>query len=105
MLSTGTTASIGINSDILVIDLHIQILLNIRHNITGYKGSLTLSGRIKRGNTNQAVNTLFRLQKSVSVLTIYLEGNGFHTGFISIQIVQYFNGKSLALCPACVHTV
>ena len=37
MLSTGTTASVGIDTDIIVIDLYVQILLDIRHNIAGYK--------------------------------------------------------------------
>ena len=57
MLTAGTTASISINTDLIVIDLYIQILLDIRHNITGYKRCLSLSCRIKRGNTYKTVNT------------------------------------------------
>ena len=80
-------------------------VFDIRHDITGYKGCLPFSSRIERGNTYQTVNTFLRLQKSVCVLSVYLESNGFHTSFISIQIVQYFDGKALALSPACVHTI
>ena len=105
MLSAGTTASVGINTDVLIIDFYVQIFLNIRHYIAGYERGLTLSSCVERGNTDQTVNSFLRLQKSVCVLSVYLESNGFHTSFISIQIVQYFDGKALALSPACVHTV
>ena len=91
MLSAGTTASVGINADILIIDFYVQVFLNVRHYIAGYKRSLTFSSRIERGNTYQTVNTLLRLQKSVCVLSVYLEGNRFDTSFIAVQIVQNFN--------------
>ena len=91
MLSAGTTASVGINTDVLIIDFYVQILLNIRHYIAGYERGLALSSRIERGNTYQTVNTFLRLQKSVCVLSVYLEGNRFDTSFIAVQIVQNFN--------------
>ena len=37
MLSAGTTASIGIDTEILLVNLHIHILLNIRHDIQRHK--------------------------------------------------------------------
>ena len=43
MLSAGTTASVGINTDVLIIDLYVQIFLNIRHYIAGYERGLALS--------------------------------------------------------------
>ena len=91
MLSAGTTASVGINTDIFIVDLYIQVFLNIRHYITGYERGLTFSSRIERGNTDQTVNTFLRLQKSVCVLSVYLERNRFDTSFIAVQIVQNFN--------------
>ena len=91
MLSAGTTASVGINTDVLIIDFYVQIFLNIRHYIAGYERGLALSSRIERGNTYQTVNTFLRLQKSVCVLSVYLERNRFDTSFITVQIVQNFN--------------
>ena len=57
MLTAGTTASISIDTDVVVIDLYIQILLDIRHNIAGYKGSLAFTCCIERRDTYQTVNS------------------------------------------------
>ncbi|CCY98557.1 uncharacterized protein BN514_00021 [Ruminococcus sp. CAG:17] len=105
MLSTGTAASVGINTDIIIIDLNVQIFLDIRHNITGYKRCLSLSCRIKRGNTYKTVNTFLGFQITVGVLSVYLEGYGFHTGLITVKVIQYFQCKSFFLRPSAVHTV
>ena len=43
MLSAGTTASVGINTDVLIIDFYVQIFLNIWHYIAGYERGLALS--------------------------------------------------------------
>ena len=59
MLSAGTTASVGINTDVLIIDLYVQIFLDIRHYIAGYERGLALSSRIKRRDTDQTVNAMF----------------------------------------------
>ena len=48
MLTTGTAGSIRIDTQIIFLNIHIQIFINIRHNIAGYKRSLSLSCRIKR---------------------------------------------------------
>ena len=59
MLSAGSAGTVGIYTDIFVPDLHVQILLDIRHDIAGYEGSLPLSCRIERGNTNQTMYAFF----------------------------------------------
>ena len=56
MLSTGTTRAIGIDPQIVRINLHIQIFFNIRHDITGNERGLTLASRVERGNTNQTMD-------------------------------------------------
>ena len=48
MLAAGTDGTIRIDSQIIVIDLNINILLDIRHDIAGYKGCLPLTRRIER---------------------------------------------------------
>ena len=61
MLSAGTTRTVGIDTKIIIVDFNIKIFLDLWHNITGNKRSLTLSCCVKWGNTNQSVNTLLRL--------------------------------------------
>ena len=84
MLSAGTTGTIGIDSDIIIIDFHIQIFLNIRHDITGYKGGLALARRIERGNAYQSVYTLFGFQVAVCVLSVYLKCDGLDSRLITV---------------------
>ena len=75
MLATGTTASISIDAQILLINIHIQISFDIRHNIQRYKGCLTLTLGIERRDTHQTVYTLLRLQIAVGIQTIDLESH------------------------------
>ena len=75
MLTTGTTASISINAQILLINIHIQISFDIRHNIQRYKGCLTLALGIERRDTHQTVYTLLRLQVAIGIQTIDLESH------------------------------
>ena len=75
MLATGTTASISIDAQILLINIHIQISFDIRHNIQRYKGCLTLTLGIERGDTHQTVYTLLRLQIAIGIQTIDLESH------------------------------
>ena len=105
MLSSGTTGAERINTDIFLPDLHIDIFFYIRHNIAGYKRSLSFSCRVKRRNTNQPVHTFFRFQISIHILPIHLKCNGFDSGLFSIQRIQHFHGKSLFICPSGIHTI
>ena len=105
MLSTGTAASIGIDTQILLINLHIQVFLNIWHHIQGYEGCLTFTLGIEGTDTYQSVYPLLRLQITIGIDTVYLKGNRLDSRFISIQEIQYFHGKPLALRPSVVHTV
>ena len=42
MLSAGTAGTVGIDPQVIRVDLDIQIFLDIRHNITGYEGEVCL---------------------------------------------------------------
>ena len=105
MLSTGSAGTVGIDPQIIIIDLYLQILFYIRHNIAGCKGSLPLSGRIKRGYPHQTMNAPLRLQITVSILTVNLNRYRLNTCFLAVQIVQNFYLKSLLFCPTGVHPI
>ena len=55
MLSTGTAGTVGIDPQIIRIDLDIKVFLDIRHYIAGYEGCLSLSVCVERGNSYKAV--------------------------------------------------
>ena len=48
MLSACTAGTIGIDTDIVIRDIDINVFLDVRHNLTGCKGCLALAGRIER---------------------------------------------------------
>ena len=75
MLTTGTTASISINAQIFLINIHIQISFDIRHNIQRYKGCLTLTLGIERRYTHQTVYTLLRFEVAIGIQAIDLESH------------------------------
>ena len=75
MLATGTTASVGVDAQILLINIYIQISFDIRHNIQRYKGCLTLALGIERRDTHQTVYTLLRFQVAIGIQTIDLESH------------------------------
>ena len=47
VLSACAAGAVGINTDIIRINLYINILLNVRHDIAGHKGCLALARRVK----------------------------------------------------------
>ena len=75
MLATGTAASVGVDAQILLINIHIQISFDIRHNIQRYKGSLTFSLSIERRDTHQTVYSLLRLQIAIGIQSVDLESH------------------------------
>ena len=75
MLSPGAAASVGIDAQILLVDLHVQIFLNIRHHVQRHKGGLALPLRIKGGYPHQPVHTLLRLQVAVGIHPVDLESH------------------------------
>ena len=75
MLSSGSAASVGVDPQIVLVDLHVHILLNIRHHVQGHKGGLTLPLGVKRGNPHKPVYTLLGFQITVGIGSIDLEGH------------------------------
>ena len=104
MLSTGTTRTVSINTDIFILDFNIHILLNIRHHIAGYERRLSLTGRVKRRYTHKTVYAFFGLQISVSILSVYLECDRLNACLIAIQRIEYLELKALLIRPAGIHT-
>ena len=92
MLSSGTAGTVGIDPQVIRVDLDIQIFLDIRHNITGYKGCLPFS----RGDVpaelvirNARVANVFSLeyeQTDVAVARGIVVGMG--TGYESAETID-----------------
>ena len=105
MLSAGAAASIGIDADIIGVDDNVDVLLNIRHYVAGYKGSLSLSLCVERGDPYKPVYASLRFQVTVCVGSVDLEIHRFDAGLVAVNIVHDFNAESFAVCPSCIHSV
>ena len=75
MLSAGAAGPVGIDPQVIRIDLHIQILLNIRHHVAGYKRGLPLSVGVEWRDPHQAVDASLGFQISKGILPIDLESH------------------------------
>ena len=91
MLTARAAASVGIDTQVFWVDLDIQIFFDIGHNIQRYEGGLALALGVEGGNPNKTVYAFFRFQITISVLAVYLKGNGLDARFFAVQIVQDFH--------------
>ncbi len=105
MLSACAAAAVGIDPDVLVLHLDIQIFLDIRHHIQRDKRGLPLALGIKGRYPHQAVHAFLRFQIPVSILAVDLERHGFDPRLIAVQHIQRIDLISLFLCPSRVHAV
>ena len=105
MLSTGAGASVGINTQIIIIDIQVNIFFDFGHNIQRYKGCLSLALCIEGRNTHQTVHTFFGLQVSISIETVDLEGHRLDACLVPVQIIQHFYIIAFLFSPPCIHTI
>ena len=105
MLSAGAAAPVGVDTQVFFVDLHVQVFLNIRHDIQRHKGSLPFSLGIEGGNPHQPVHALLGFQITIGICSVDLESHRLDSGFLPIQVIQHFHGKAPALRPAVVHPV
>ena len=105
MLSACTAGTVGVNTDVIRVNLYVNVFLDVRHDIAGHKGGLALSRSVKGRYADQTVHTVFRAQVTVGIFPVNLHCNRLDTGFIPVQEIQYLCLESLFLCPAAVHAV
>ena len=105
MLSAGPAGPVCVDLQVIVDDLDVDILLDIRDHIAGGKGRLPLSRCIEGGDAHEAVHPLLGAQISVGVLSVHLKGNALDARHIAFQIVQDLHTVAFFFRPACIHPV
>ena len=105
MLSPGSGGAEDLHLDVLLPDIHINIRLDIRHDIAGHKGGLALPLCIKGGDPDQTVNPGLRAKIAVGVVPVDLHRDGLDPRLLSLQIVQDLYAKAPSLRPAGIHAV
>ena len=70
LLAAGTGGPVHIHLNIFFTDLHIHIVVNLRHHFNGRKGGMPPTGRVKGRHPHQAVNTHLAFQIPVGILAL-----------------------------------
>ena len=105
LLPARAAGPVHIHLDVLLADLDIDILVDLRHDLQRGKGGLTAAAGIEGRNTHQAVHAVFGFEEAVGVHSLDEDGGAFDARFVAVEVVQYFIGVAVALRPAGVHAV
>ena len=63
MLSACTAGTVGVNADVIRVNLYVNVFLDVRHDIAGHKGGLALSRSVKGRYADQTVHMDEHLSK------------------------------------------
>ena len=105
LLSAGAAGAVNVHLDILLTDLDVDVLVDLRHDLQRSKGGLAAAAGVKGGDPHQPVHAVFGFQKAVGVQPFDENGSALDPRLIAVQIVQNFIGVAVTLRPAGVHPV
>ena len=104
MLTARAAAAVGVDPQILRIDFHSNILIQLRHDFNQRERSLTFSRRIEWRNPHQTMHAFFILQIAVGVLAFNQKGRALDAGLGIVLQVEHLHAVALLFAPACVHS-
>ena len=105
VLAAGAAGTIGVHTDVVRIDLHVDLPAEFRHHVAGDKGSLPLSRRVEGRDADQTVDAVLAPEPSVGILAVHLDRDRLDPGHVAVQEIQHFHGIALFFRPAGIHTV
>ena len=105
MLAAGAAGPVDLHLDVLVPDLHLVVILNLRHDLHRGKAGLPAGVGVKGRDPHQPVDAVLALQKAVGVVPLDGDGRGLDARLIPVLVVQDLVGEVVALRPAGVHPV
>ncbi|KAF5065548.1 hypothetical protein DSECCO2_273060 [anaerobic digester metagenome] len=103
MLAACAAGPIGVDLQVIRIDLYILILFQFGKNLHRSKRRLALAVGVERGNSHQAMDSLFTSQIAVGILSGDLDHRFPDPSFLAIELVQQLCFKALLLSPAQIH--
>ena len=103
VLATLAAGAVGVHLQVGFLDLDFDIVIGHGSDIDGGKGGVALLGRIKRRDTDEAMDAALGLEVAVGVLAGDFEGGGLGSHFFPLHVVDEIDFVAAALCPALVH--
>ena len=105
MLAAGTGGAVHLHLDILGADVHLNGVVQFRHDFQRGKAGLAAGVGVKGRDTHQTVHTVLALEQTVGVGTLDHHGSTLQTGFVAVLIIQHLHGHTVCLCPLIIHTI
>ena len=105
VLAASAAGAIGVDLEILVVDLDGGVVFNLRHDFHCGKRGVASAGCVEWRNAHHAVHAFFALQIAVGVFAFDEHGHALDAGFVAVEIVEHLDLVAVALCPAHIHAI
>ena len=105
VLAAGAAGAVGIDAQVVWVDLDVNILLDVRHHVGRAERCLALARRVERRDADQAVNAVFAAKQSVHVIAVDLKRHSLDAGLIAFLVVQNLIAETVLVGPARVHAI
>ncbi len=105
VLAAGTRGAVDLHLDIFGADIHLDGVVQLRHDFQRSKAGLAAGVGVKGRDAHQTVDAILALEQAVGVGALDHDGSTLQTGLIAVLIVQHFHGHAVGLCPLAVHTI
>jgi hypothetical protein len=103
MLAARSAGAIRIYPQILIIDVHLDLILHFRIGKNRSKGSMTPAAGIIGRNAHQAVDAVLCFHVTVGIGALHRYGGSLDPGLLTILVVQYLGPETAPLSPAQIH--
>ena len=103
MLATGAAGAIGVDAQVVVVDLDLHVLADQRRGVHGGEAGVPAVGRVERAHAHEAVHALLAGDQAVHVLTLHGERGALEAGFVTFLRVVDLDLEATLLEPAQIH--
>src|SRR5665648_1163360 len=103
MLSAGAAGPVGIDLQVLLVDLDLHVILDHGAYLNGSKAGVAALGRVEGGDAHQAVYAALCREQAVGVLTVETHGGALDARFSAAGRLVELDPEAPAVSPAKVH--
>src|SRR5262245_22526396 len=104
VLAAGAARTISVYTQILLVDLDFDVLVNLRINEQRSERRVPARVLIERRDAHQSVHAGFGGEQSICVFTLDFNGHAFDPSFFTGLIVDDFSFEAAPLSPLEIHT-
>ena len=103
VLTTSTRRAIGVDAQILIVDLDLDLVVNDRVNPDRGKARVAAIVRIEWRNAHKAMNAALRFEPAISIGAVDANRRRFDPGLLAAAFLEPFDLVSVGIGPAHIH--